>query len=89
MRRNYHRKLSASIYHHAKNVGIIGILAYPKFKSKRKRGNRRVPLPFRGKRAENCLHNVGKSLGEGLAHEILREGEGRREKVSKRSPLKS
>ena len=43
MRRNYHRKLwgeiitgnyeeklSASIYHHAKNVGIIGILAYPK-----------------------------------------------------------
>ena len=30
MRRNYHRKLSASIYHHAENVGIIGILAYPK-----------------------------------------------------------
>ena len=25
MRRNYHRKLSAFIYHHAKNVGIIGI----------------------------------------------------------------
>ena len=24
------RKLSASIYHNAKNVGIIGILAYPK-----------------------------------------------------------
>ena len=23
MKRNYHRKLSASIYHHAKNVGII------------------------------------------------------------------
>ena len=23
MRRNYHRKLSASIYHHAKNVGIL------------------------------------------------------------------
>ena len=57
--RNYHRKLSAySIYHHAKNVRIIGILAYPKIKSKRKRENRRVPLPFRGKRAENCLHNV-------------------------------
>ena len=72
MRRNYHRKLSASIYHHAKNVGIIGILAYPKIKSKRKRVNRRVPLPFRGKRAENCLHNVGKSLGEWLANEILR-----------------
>ena len=36
MRRNYHRKLSASIYHHAKNVGIIEILAYPKIKSKRK-----------------------------------------------------
>ena len=27
---NYHRKLSAIICHHAKNVGIIGILAYPK-----------------------------------------------------------
>ena len=66
IRRNYHRKLSASIYHHAKNVGIIGILPYLKIKSKCKRGNRRVPLPFRGKRAENCSHNVGKSLGEGL-----------------------
>ena len=30
MRRNYEEKLSASRYHHAKNVGIIGILAYPK-----------------------------------------------------------
>ena len=68
MRRNYHRKLSASIFHHAKNVGNIGILTYPKIKSKRKRGNRRIPLPFRGKRAENCSHTVGKSLGEGLAH---------------------
>ena len=67
MRRNYHRKLSASIYHHENNAGIIGILPYPKIKSKRKRGNRHVPLPFRGKRAEKCLHNVGKSLGEGLA----------------------
>jgi hypothetical protein len=66
MRRNYHRQLSASIYHHAKNVGIIGILPYPKIKLKRKRGNRSVPLSFRGKRAENCSHNVGKSLGEGL-----------------------
>ena len=55
-----------SIYHHAKNVGIIGILAYPKIKSKRKRGNRHAPLPFRGKQAENCSYNVGKSLGEGL-----------------------
>ena len=62
MRRNYHRKLSASIYHHAKNVGIIGILQYPKIKSKRKRGNLRIPLPFRGKWAENW-----KSLWEGLA----------------------
>ena len=70
MRRNYHRKLSASIYHHAKSVGIIGILAYPKIKSKRKRGNRCVFLPFRGKRAENCSHNEGKSLGEGLAHKF-------------------
>ena len=47
MRRNYHRKLSASIYLHAKNVGIIGILSYPKIKSKRKKGNSRVPLPFK------------------------------------------
>ena len=70
MRRNHHRKLSASIYHHAKNVEIIGILTYPKIKSKRKRGNRRVPLPFRGKRAENCSQNEGKSLGEGLAHKF-------------------
>ena len=30
MSRNYDRKLSPSIYHHTKNVGIIGILAYPK-----------------------------------------------------------
>ena len=30
MSRNYYRKLSACIYHHAKNVVIIGILAYPK-----------------------------------------------------------
>ena len=44
MRRNYHRKLSSNIYHHAKNVGIIGILPYPKIKSKRKRENRSVPL---------------------------------------------
>ena len=66
MKRNYHRKLSASIYYHAKNVGIIGILPYPTIKSKRNRGNRCVPLPFRGKRAENGSHNVGKSLGEGL-----------------------
>jgi hypothetical protein len=29
---NYEEKLSASIYHHAKNVGIIGILPYPKIK---------------------------------------------------------
>jgi hypothetical protein len=71
MRRNHHRKLSASIFHHAKNVGIIGILAYPKIKSKRKIGNSRVPLPFRGKRAENCSHNVVKSVGEGLAHKFL------------------
>ena len=35
---NYEEKLSASIYHHAKNVGIIGILPYPKIKSKRKIG---------------------------------------------------
>jgi hypothetical protein len=66
MRINYHRKLSASTYHHAENVGIKEILPYPKMKSKRKRGSRRVPFPFRGKQAENCSYNVGKSLGEGL-----------------------
>ena len=27
---NYYRKLSASIYHQAENVSIIGILSYPK-----------------------------------------------------------
>ena len=70
IRKNYHRKLSASINHHAKNVGIIEILMYPKIESKRKRGSYRVPLPFRGKQAENCSHNVGKSLGEGLAHKL-------------------
>ena len=53
MRRNYYRKLAASIYHHAKNVGIIGILPYPYSAQV----NRHVPLPFRGKRAENCSHN--------------------------------
>ena len=30
MTRNYQEKLSASIYYVAENVGIIGILAYPK-----------------------------------------------------------
>ena len=65
MRRNYHRKLSANIYHHAIIVGIKWILAYPKIKSKRKRRNRRFPLPFGGKRFKNCSHNVGKSLGKG------------------------
>jgi hypothetical protein len=44
MRRNYHRKLSASIYHHAKNVGIIGILAYPKLSQSAKEGT--VASPF-------------------------------------------
>ena len=42
MRRNYHRKLSASIYHHAKNVGIIGILAYPKKTQKNEISNNRL-----------------------------------------------
>ena len=27
---NYHSKLSINIYHHAKNVRIIGIMAYSK-----------------------------------------------------------
>ena len=81
MRRNYHRKLLASIYNHAKNVGIIGMLEYPRIKSKRKRGKRRVPLPFRGKRAENCSHNVGKSLGEGLHGSYILEQTERRKDV--------
>ena len=58
MRRNRHRKLSASIYHHAKNVGFIGILPYPEIKLKRKSGNRRAPLPFRGKRAEKLSQEI-------------------------------
>ena len=29
-----------------------------------------VPLPFRGKWAENRSHNLGKALGEGLAHKF-------------------
>ena len=63
-------------------MGIIGILAYPKIESKRKRGNRRIPLHFRGKRAENCSHNVGKSLGEGLhGSQILIQTERRKDGV--------
>jgi hypothetical protein len=73
MRRNYHRKLSASIYNHTKNEGIIRILTYPKIKLKRKRGPRLVLLPFIGKLAENCSYNVGKSLGEGLAEAKILE----------------
>jgi hypothetical protein len=65
MRRNYHRKLSASIYHHAKNVGIIGILAYPKIKSKRKRGTRHVPLPFRGNGLKTAYIMGGNHEGKG------------------------
>ena len=30
-----------------------------------------VPLPFRGKRAENRSHNLGKAVGEGLGHKFL------------------
>ena len=30
-----------------------------------------VPLPFRGKRAENCSHNLGKALGEELGHKFF------------------
>ena len=29
-----------------------------------------VPLPFSGKRAENCSHYFGKALGEGLGHKF-------------------
>jgi hypothetical protein len=48
MRRNYHRKLSASIYHHAKNVGIIGILPYPKIRSSAKEGTVASPSLLEG-----------------------------------------
>ena len=64
MRRNYHRKLSASIYHHTKKCGNYRDTGVSK---KRKREIRRVPFPFIGKQDENCLYNVGKSLGERLA----------------------
>ena len=43
---NYEEKISASIFHHAKNVGMIGILAYPKIKSK----SRPPPLEGNGLR---------------------------------------
>ena len=65
IRRNYHRKLSANIYHHAKNVGIIGILPYPKIKSKRKRGNRRAPLPLKGNRMRTAYIMWGNHQGKG------------------------
>ena len=29
-----------------------------------------APLPFRGKRAQNHSHNLGKALGEGLDHKF-------------------
>ena len=80
MRRNYHRRLSASIYHNAKNVGIIGILTYPKMKSKRKKGNRRVSLPFRGKRAENCTaHIIGEIIMGSVAWLINSRTDGKTE----------
>ena len=50
------RKLSASIKHHAKNVGIIGILAYPK--NITKMGDNK----FETQKSENecyCLMNSG------------------------------
>ena len=68
---NYEEKLSQEIISYyissRQKCGNYRDTGVSKIKSKRKRGNRRVPLAFRGKRAENCLHNVGKSLGEGLA----------------------
>ena len=75
MRRNHHRKLSASIYHHAKNVGIIGILPYPKIKLKRKRGNRRISFPFRGKRAENFGEIIRGRVGSKLKFRSFRVSE--------------
>ena len=65
MRRNYHRKSSASIYHHAKNVGIIGILAYPKIKSESKRGNRRAPSLLEGNGLRTAYIMWGNHEGKG------------------------
>ena len=67
MRRNYHRKLWGEIIKGNYEEKLSQEIMYPKIKLKRKREIRCAPLPFRGKRAENWLHNVGKSLGEGLA----------------------
>jgi hypothetical protein len=65
-------------------VGIIGILTYPKIKSKRKRGDCSAPLSFRMKQAENCSQNVGKSLREGLAHKFVKlDGKTERRKDGK------
>ena len=44
--------------HHAKNVGIIGILAYPKIKSKRKRANVASPSLLEG----NGLRTAGEII---------------------------
>ena len=71
MRRNYHRKLSAIIYHHAKNVGIIGMLAYPKIKSSAKEGTVASPSLLEGNglnytqfgREASTDHPLGEGLG--------------------------
>ena len=47
--RNYHTKLSASILYVAENVGIIGILAYPKILFNYYQAEERYhrePIPF-------------------------------------------
>jgi hypothetical protein len=67
MRRNYHRKLSASIYHHTKNVGIIGILAYPK-----KQGCNLIKRSENHKKSRNikeCLHGAKEGGREGVEKE--------------------
>ena len=65
MRINYHRKLSASIYHHAKNVGIIGILPYPKFSQSAKEVTVASPSLLEGNGLRTTLIMWGNHLGKG------------------------
>ena len=41
-----------------------------KFASRQSAKEETVHLSFRGKRAENRSHNLGKALGEGLGHKF-------------------
>ena len=64
MRRDHHRKLSASIYHHAKNVGFIGILPYPKSQSA-KEGTVKSPSHLEGNGLRTAHIMWGNHSGKG------------------------